>query len=167
MNPAALLLFLQFAHPAGQHKAPHPTPAPPAPVEDGIFGTWMARDKSVFNIYPCGVTNGQPYDPRIACIRMLEPPKGMVSDTNDEENPDPTKRNRPLRTMIEGTNFKVTNGFSAKDGRLYDPDNGRTYRSTITLQGDRLTVHATRFLFFGHTLTCHRIQLAKPSPYKY
>ncbi len=171
MDLLALLLFLQMAHPHKVPRKPAPAPPPAADIANtGIFGTWIAHDKSMFEIYPCGVTNGEGGDPKEACVRLLKPSAHTSPDEPDVENPDPNKRQRPLTFMPLGTGYKVSNPASdpeaAAGGKLYDPDNGRTYSSTITLKGNQLKLHGSRFLFFGHTITLHRVTLPKPSPYK-
>lgn len=62
-------------------------------------------------------------------------------DRRDDNNPDPALRNRRL------TGLKIMDGFEADgpgkwtDGRIYDPDNGKTYRCNLQLENtDRLKV---------------------------
>lgn len=165
-----LAFVLQTAHPQAAHpQAAHPhtnarPPVPPAP--QGIYGTWMAKDTTILNIYPCGVVNGEGDQPNVACVRMVEPAKGKLPDARDLKNPDPKERGRPLGPELVGTGFKLSNENHAADGKLYDPYNGKTYKTTATLENGVLKLRSRRFLFFGHTLVCRRVTLAKPSPYK-
>ncbi len=164
----ALALVLHAAHPqaAHPHRSAKAAKAPAAPAPEGIYGTWMAQDTTIFDVFPCGVINGEGDQPGVACIRMIEPAKGKLPDTRDLKNPDPKERKRPLSPEQVGTGFALSDPNHASGGKLYSPYNGKTYSTTATLENGVLKLHSRRFLFFGHTLTCHRVTIAKPSPYK-
>lgn len=158
----AALMLLQVASLA------KPSPDVTAGAQATIYGTWEGKDRTILDVYPCGVVNGQPADPHTACVRILQPSARRGPDAPDTKDPDPAKRQLPLRFKIIGSDFRVANPVdaeSATGGKLYDADNGRTYPSSLALKGDQLKLHSTRFFFFGHTVTCRRVELQKPSPY--
>jgi uncharacterized protein (DUF2147 family) len=80
----------------------------------------------------------------------------------DRENPDPALRKRPIQglRLLEGFRF---NGEVWVGGTIYDPDNGRTYKCTMRLDGDRLKVRGfVGFSLFGRTTEWSRA--ATPPP---
>ncbi|MEL7537790.1 MAG: DUF2147 domain-containing protein [Pseudomonadota bacterium] len=53
----------------------------------------------------------------------------------DRNNPDPALRNRPLLGMTMMGEYRF-DGKRWSDGWIYDPDNGKRYRSRLTLRSD-------------------------------
>jgi uncharacterized protein (DUF2147 family) len=92
-----------------------------------IAGRWLTQDGSaIVQIGPCGGgTCG-----RIATVLKARP----GAPTTDVNNPDPALRNRP----VVGTT--ILSGFSdAGDdwrGRIYDPRNGKSYKSIVARSPD-------------------------------
>lgn len=94
----------------------------------GIEGAWLTDDhKAIVAIRPCGramcgyidkVLNKDPSVPR-----------------TDVENSDPRLRGRPILGLPVLTGFTPA-GSVWKGGRAYDPKTGRSYRSTLGLNGD-------------------------------
>lgn len=101
--------------------------AAPAPVT----GRWLtAEGKAIVEIAPCGAQ----LCGRIA--RVLKPrPGGPAVDAN---NPDSAKRGQPIEglTILTG----LTASGDRWNGRIYDPESGRTYRSELVGQGNQLKV---------------------------
>ena len=58
--------------------------------------------------------------------------------TVDANNPDAALRTRPLCGLVIGTGFTLKDPTHAEDGHLYDPKTGKTYKGTLTSEGDRL-----------------------------
>lgn len=92
-----------------------------APVS--INGKWVTQDKdAVVSIEQCGT---------VVCGKLAQylviPPNG--ADQRDDNNPDKSQRSRKLL----GTAFLT--GFVPKGkewhGKVYDPKNGKTYRSIM------------------------------------
>lgn len=93
-----------------------------------ISGNWVVQDKSaVIAIGPCG---------NYLCGKIA---KALVRKPGypqtDIHNPDPALRRRPL------IGLQILSGFVASptqwdQGRIYDPESGRTYRSVLTLNAD-------------------------------
>ncbi len=89
-----------------------------------------------------GVIAGSPDDPE-----RLRPPR------LDVENPDPALRDRELFGMQILYGFRMETADRWGGGRVYDPNNGNTYRGTITLVNDS-TLRLRGFIglsLFGRT----------------
>jgi uncharacterized protein (DUF2147 family) len=79
----------------------------------------------------------------------------------DTQHPDPTRHEEPV------VGIEMLNGFIAEDdtkrvwsgGTVYDPGNGRTYRGTITMEGDdKLLLRGfIGISLFGRTTTWFRV----------
>lgn len=65
-------------------------------------------------------------------IRIVEV---LDEDLNDEENPAPRLRSRPLRGITLGEGFSVKQK-EWRDGTIYDPDSGKTYRAILKHMDD-------------------------------
>jgi uncharacterized protein (DUF2147 family) len=101
-----------------------------APVP--VTGTWLTEEgKALVRIEPCGAQ----LCGRIVRVLRPRPGGGRALDT---ANHDPALRSRP----IEG--LAILTGFTRDDdqwaGRIYDPESGRSYRSTLARHGDTLDV---------------------------
>jgi uncharacterized protein (DUF2147 family) len=103
------------------------TAAAPAPVT----GRWVTVDgKAVVAITQCGKT---------ICGRIVEvlnPAPGQA--TTDVHNPDPAKRNRPIKGLTILTGFTPAETWWT--GEIYDPKSGKTYTSYLAIEGARLKV---------------------------
>lgn len=103
-------------------------PAPGAAAAPAIEGLWLTDDgKAVVRIEPCGERKCG----RIARVLAT----GPSVPTTDVNNPDPSRRNRPL------VGLQVLSGFRAgatqwQDGRAYDPKTGKSYDSRLRLNAD-------------------------------
>lgn len=76
----------------------------------------------------------------------------------DEHNPDPALRNRALcgLTILDGFRHAGDDGW--RDGRIYDPSDGRTYDATLALENDG-TMNVRGYLgvsLLGRTVTWAR-----------
>lgn len=93
-----------------------------------IQGDWLTDDRqAVVRIGPCG----QHLCGTIARVLAT----GPNVPTRDANNPNPRLRGRALLGL------PILSGFSASraswtGGRAYDPKSGRSYRSTLALNGD-------------------------------
>ena len=101
---------------------------------DAIIGLWVtAGGKSHIEIYKKGET----FFGRIAALKKpnYEPGEvdGMTGQPRvDRNNPDTSLRNRPLIGLELMTNFLYEDGIW-RNGRIYNPRNGKTYRSNLRL----------------------------------
>ena len=94
-----------------------------AHAADPINGRWVTEDKdAVVSIAECGASTCG----RIAKF-LVTPPEG--ADQRDIYNPDKTKRNRRLLGLPILTSFKQDGDLWR--GRIYDPNNGKSYRSIL------------------------------------
>lgn len=103
---------------------------------DAIVGKWWNQEKEAqIEIYPC---DGK-YCGKI--IELKEPnyaandPKGMGGKPKvDRENPDPSKRERPVLGMNLVWGFSFSGGNLWERGFIYDPREGKTYKCKMTLE---------------------------------
>lgn len=139
---SALLLFVPALH-AGN--------------PDSIIGKWCMQNRSVeIEVYKVnGVYNGK--------ISRLKDPNYPANDPRemggrprvDRENPDPSKRNRPLIGMEILWGFHYTGDNIWEQGTVYDPLAGKQYKGKLTFESpDKLKVRGfVGVSIFGRTLT--------------
>ncbi len=119
---------------------------------DDIIGLWItAGGDSHIEIYK----KGKLYFGRIAVLKKpnyeLREVDGMAGQPRvDRNNPDASLRNRPLIGLELMTNFLFEDGIW-RNGRIYNPRNGKTYRSNLRLtKNGALKVRGyIRFSWFG------------------
>ena len=113
----------------------------------GVTGNWANPSGSVIQIYRCGAD----LCAKIIAIRANAP--GHV----DANNPDPALRQRPLCNLTIGTGFRPSGPDRAQDGRLYDPESGKTYTGTMARDGNKLKLRGyVGIPLFGRTETWTR-----------
>ena len=101
---------------------------------DDVIGLWItAGGDSHIEIYKKGVL----YFGRITALKKPNYEPGEVDDMAgqprvDRNNPDASLRNRPLIGLNLLTNFFFEDGIW-RNGRIYNPRNGKTYRSNLRL----------------------------------
>lgn len=84
-------------------------------------------------------------------------PKGKIR--KDVNNPDPEKRNVILTEVLILKNFIYGGTNKWIDGEVYDPDNGKTYKCTITMKNKK-TIEVRGYVgisLFGRTEKWTRI----------
>lgn len=112
-----------------------PAPLLIAGEHDAILGNWTtANAKSTVQLYTCGTK---------VCgkiIALKEPmypaddKQGMAGKTKiDRENPDAKLRKKPLIGLVILRDLQRTEEGRWKHGTIYDPENGKTYKSRLTL----------------------------------
>jgi uncharacterized protein (DUF2147 family) len=102
--------------------------AAPALAAPSIEGLWLNDDhKGLVRIAPCG----SKMCGTIAKV-LDNDSKAPKSDIN---NPDPKLRSRPFLGLPVLTGFEGSGG-SWKNGRAYDPESGKSYKSYLQLQPD-------------------------------
>ena len=115
----------------------------------GIEGKWLTDDgKAVVVIDRCG----QEICGAIATV--LD--KGQNVPTVDAENPDQRLRNRPIVGLKVLSGFRAE-GASWRGGKAYDPKTGRSYRSTLALDGARRLVVTGCILFICQSKIWQRL----------
>ena len=106
-----------------------------AAVADEAAGLWsMANGKVTVKVRPCG-------GKLCGTIAGLKEPISEIDGKPkvDRENPDPSKRKRPLIGLPILIGMKPA-GEDTWKGAIYNPDDGNTYSATLTLDGSRMKV---------------------------
>ena len=110
---------------------------------DAILGKWWTQEKdSQVEVYPC---DGK-YCGKIMFLQdpiyPANDPKGMDGKPKvDRENPDLTKRDRPLLGLNMFWDFTYSGKNIWENGFIYDPRDGKTYKCKITMESpDHLKV---------------------------
>jgi uncharacterized protein (DUF2147 family) len=113
-----------------------------------ITGVWLTDDgEGAIEIRPCG-------EQRCGRIAWMKEPKGPDGKPpTDTNNPDPNLRSRRI------CGLQIINGLKAQadgnwaDGRVYNPDDGKTYGMKIRREGaDIVKAHGyLGFELFGKT----------------
>jgi uncharacterized protein (DUF2147 family) len=99
--------------------------AAPAP---SVQGLWLTSDhKGIVRIAPCG--------PHLCGTIARVVDTSSTRPTTDRNNPAPALRSRPILGL------PILSGFSRSGnewtgGRAYDPETGRSYKSTLALNPD-------------------------------
>lgn len=100
-------------------------------AEDGIEGVWLTEERdSKIEFVPCGT---------VLCGTVVWLQKPNDADGNphrDINNPDPSLREREILglTIFEG--LSKTDEAGEWQGSVYNPDDGDTYKTVLTLQSD-------------------------------
>ena len=100
-----------------------------------ILGEWFTEgEESVVEVYESGET----YSGKIIWIKEPKHPDG--TDKKDTSNPEESMRDRNIVGMdiVWGFQEKKKNSWSA--GKIYDPENGKTYSCKAKLKGDELSI---------------------------
>jgi uncharacterized protein (DUF2147 family) len=119
-----------------------------------LLGDWITPNKSIVEIYRCSEK---------VCLKIAHV-DASVGHTVDGENPDRTKRSRPLCGLVIGTGFQEQDPSHADGGTLYDPESGHTYSGTIALIGSS-TLRLHGFIgisLLGRTEAWQRAQTTPP-----
>ncbi len=93
------------------------------------LGVWTnAEKKATFEIYQCG----SKLCGKIVSIR--EPNDANGKPKTDSENPDPKLRSRPRLGMVFMQDFVYDDGNKWDDGKIYDPESGKTYSCYMKME---------------------------------
>lgn len=120
---------------------------------DEVIGFWLTDDgKAKVEIYKDqGKYNGK-------IVWLKEPLNEAGKPKMDKENPDKALKSRPIIGM------NLIQGFEYEDGKwemgeIYDPENGKTYSSKMTLKRGKLEVRGyIGISMFGRTVVWTRTQ---------
>ncbi|HOC70569.1 MAG: hypothetical protein BWX80_01074 [Candidatus Hydrogenedentes bacterium ADurb.Bin101] len=103
---------------------------------DAILGKWVTEEgKGHVEIYK----EGGKYSGKIVWLKEPNYPEGdpeAGKPRHDLNNPDASKRDQPIIGLVVLRDFTYTGDKTWKKGTIYDPENGKTYKCTITLAGD-------------------------------
>ncbi|WP_423822172.1 DUF2147 domain-containing protein [Salinisphaera sp. SPP-AMP-43] len=115
---------------------------------DAIAGVWQTKTGGYVQVYAEGDTFAG---------KIVGSADGKAR--YDKNNPDPDKRARRLLglTILQGLEYKGDGEYD--DGKIYDPNSGKTYKAKATLKGpDTLDARGyVGFSLLGKTQTWHRI----------
>lgn len=113
----------------------------------GILGDWREPTGSVIEIFKCGAD---------VCAKTVAIGPQAPSRL-DLRNPDPKARNHALCGLQVGYGFHQSDAIHADGGKLYDPKSGKTYRGSMTVEGNQLHLRGyIGFKAFGKTETWTR-----------
>jgi len=129
---------------------------------DAIIGKWLdGEQKAQIEVYKA---EGK-YFGKIVWLKEPTYPandaKGMAGKQKvDRENPDPSRRTRPLLGLVILRDFAYSSGNLWENGRIYDPKNGKDYKCKLTLKSsDALDVRGfIGFSFIGRTDNWTRVK---------
>jgi uncharacterized protein (DUF2147 family) len=108
---------------------------PALAASDDLLGTWLNQKQDAkIEIFNCG----NEYCGKIVWLKEPVYPAGSKEGTPgtpkiDYKNPDSARHKTPLMGLqiMEGMQFSADNLW--KNGKIYDPDSGKTYSSKATL----------------------------------
>ncbi len=102
-----------------------------------VTGKWKLDDGSaIVEVYQQGnVYNGK-------IVWLAEPTDADGTPAKDLNNPDKSLRSRQLIGLNMLSGLKEV-GDEYKEGKIYDPGNGKTYNCSMKLEGDVLKVRGS------------------------
>ena len=129
-------------------------------AERDLIGTWDVESKDAkMEIFKCG----DKYCGRLVWLQdpINSPEEDRVRagrPKTDDNNPDPSLRNRPLLGLQIMSNFTYAGDNDWVGGKVYDPESGNIYSAKMTLVSiDRLDLRGyVLFSLFGRTNTWTR-----------
>jgi len=108
--------------------------------ESGIIGRWITHKGGEIEIAPCG-------NKICGTIAKLARQDHETPPT-DTQNPDPALRDRVLLGLTLISNFSYEGDDSWENGRIYNVNNGKTYKSKLRLLSkNRLKLSGCVFIF--------------------
>ena len=118
-----------------------------AQEEDAIIGEWYTGEgKALVKIYKCDDL----YCGKI--IWLKEPKYDDGTDKIDKNNPDESKKNRKIIGLDIVWGFKYKGKNKWVKGKIYDPDNGKTYSCKMKLVDNELKMRGyIGISLFGRT----------------
>lgn len=132
--------------------------APPLAGQEAadVVGLWLTEDKDG------KIAIEQQADNTFSGFNSWFILNGEINpDVKDIHNPDPEKRERKLTGMNILWGFRF-NGKEWVDGRVYDPQSGKTYKAKMWLKkGDKNTLIFRGYIgapIFGRSITWTRIE---------
>lgn len=130
---------------------------------DDIVGVWKTAETDKGYSHVKIFEDAGEYHGEI--IWLLKPnypadePDGLAGKPKvDRKNPDKNLRNRPILglRLLDGFEFK---GSEWSSGTVYDPENGKTYKCVMKLDGDTLNVRGyVGFSLLGRTTEWTRVE---------
>lgn len=102
---------------------------------DKVLGVWLSEEKDgKVEIYKAG----NKYMGKLIWSNKMYEADGVTSK-KDLKNAEEKLRNRNLKDLLLLTDFVFDDG-AWTEGKIYDPKSGKTYSSTMKLQGNTLNI---------------------------
>lgn len=125
-----------------------------AAMAQDVIGKWkLETGTAIVEVYQ----NGDIFNGKIVWLETPTEPDG--SPAVDENNPDVKLRKRPLigLNMLHGLK---KDGSKYSGGKIYDPENGKTYNCSMEVNGDLLKVRGSLDArgIIGRTMNWHRVK---------
>jgi uncharacterized protein (DUF2147 family) len=117
--------------------------------EDDIIGNWLTSGKepAKIKIYK----SGGKYYGQIIWLKYTTENGKPKTDVN---NPDKSKRDKPVIGLVILSGFKFDGDNEWSGGDIYDPESGKTYSSYLYLKNNTLKVRGYILIpLFGRTET--------------
>ncbi len=115
-----------------------------------LTGDWLTSNKSVVRVFNC---SGQQLCAKVVTVGPKNEPQ------TDVNNPDSSLRSRAICGLTIGTAFTPDGDQSAKDGKIYDPESGKTYSAQMEASGNELKLRGyVGISLLGRTETWHRTE---------
>jgi len=126
-----------------------------SPEADRILGTWLTGNGKAHILI---TKYGDKYSGKI--IWMREPNDENGKPKLDIKNPDETKRKNTKMGLTILLGFTYDGDGEYENGTIYDPENGKTYKCNINIEGnDILKVRGyVGFSLIGRTDTWTRVK---------
>ena len=119
-----------------------------------VTGKWKLDDGSaIVEVYQ----QGNAYNGKI--VWLAEPTEADGTPAKDLNNPDKSLRSRQLIGLNMLSGLKKS-GNEYKEGKIYDPGNGKTYNCSMKLEGDVLKVRGSldKRGLLGRTMDWFRVK---------
>jgi uncharacterized protein (DUF2147 family) len=102
-----------------------------------------------------------PTEPDLLCgivTWLWEPIDAAGEPRRDKRNPDPRLRARPMIGISLLDDFRRGVGAERMEGRIYNPENGRTYRASLRLRSPEILEVKGRLLIACDTQVWRRLE---------
>ena len=123
---------------------------------DRILGFWFTENnKSKVEIY---IKDGK-YFGKIVWLKIPNNEEGKPKV--DKHNPNPEERNKPLLGLLLIKDFVYDEDDVWNDGYIYNPEDGKTYTSKMTLKDEGKTLNVRGYVgisLFGKTTIWKRAE---------
>jgi uncharacterized protein (DUF2147 family) len=125
--------------------------APVALAADQVDGDWSIGHVTI-RVAPCARTPSE-----LCGLITAAPPGRDGKSQRDTANPDPALRSRPVVGLALLYGFHRDGPGRWVGGKIYDPDSGKTFDSTLTLQPSGSLSVAGCVLVFCKAQTWRRV----------
>ena len=141
--------------------------APAQAHESDALGVWATEPTERGQAHVKITKEGDVY---VGEIIWLEKPTYDASEgadlegkeKTDRQNPDASKRDQPIVGLQIVNGMKYSGEHAWEGGTIYDPENGKTYKAKMSLEGDTLKVRGfIGFSLLGRTSEWTRVKDAE------